>query len=256
MLTNFRAENCEEYDWIVSAEERGARVAIAKYLDERTARLLASAEKMRDALKAAALPLIEAKLHAVDLMWHCPNCSCFFDKDGIIPSPKFPDGERTCSSTAEQAPYKRETPGSTPGTSTIATEPAQDDLVVFLRGCNTWLQDEGVLQGNQTQPEFNTAADAIERLQREKVAVIGNVDLAKDLIAKQRTEIERKDKLIAELEEALQEADGCFEAALFEGWIDTLENGDLERIRDLWQRRISMARVPIIAALAKAEEGK
>lgn len=43
------------------------------------------------------------------------------------------------------------------------------------------------------------------------------------------------------LREELQYVDDCFNAAMFEGWIDAKENGDVERIRDLWQRRISYA---------------
>jgi hypothetical protein len=50
--------------------------------------------------------------------------------------------------------------------------------------------------------------------------------------------------------EALVDADGCFEAALAEGWIDALANGDLDRIRDLWGRRINGARHVIVAALS------
>lgn len=41
---------------------------------------------------------------------------------------------------------------------------------------------------------------------------------------------------------AIAEVDGCFEAALAEGWVDALANGDIERIRDLWNRRLSRAR--------------
>ena len=49
------------------------------------------------------------------------------------------------------------------------------------------------------------------------------------------------DAEIKRLREALQYVDDCFNAAMFEGWIDAKENGDVERIRDLWQRRISYA---------------
>lgn len=52
---------------------------------------------------------------------------------------------------------------------------------------------------------------------------------------------------------ALIEADGCFEAALAEGWLEALAAGDIDRIRDLWERRISYARHPLPAAIAKAE---
>jgi hypothetical protein len=30
------------------------------------------------------------KVPPIAPMWHCPNCECFFDKDGVIPSPKYP----------------------------------------------------------------------------------------------------------------------------------------------------------------------
>lgn len=33
----------------------------------------------------------------------------------------------------------------------------------------------------------------------------------------------------------------CFEAAMTEGWSDALANGDIDRIRDLWARRVSFA---------------
>lgn len=41
--------------------------------------------------------------------------------------------------------------------------------------------------------------------------------------------------------QALQNVDDCFNAALIEGWMEALDDGDMERIRDLWQRRISYA---------------
>ena len=50
--------------------------------------------------------------------------------------------------------------------------------------------------------------------------------------------------------EALREASGCFEAAFVEGWIEALAEGDIERIRDLWERRISWAASTISEALS------
>lgn len=41
------------------------------------------------------------------------------------------------------------------------------------------------------------------------------------------------------------EADGCFEAALAEGFADALANGDIDLIRDIYDRRISHARPAI-----------
>ncbi len=52
---------------------------------------------------------------------------------------------------------------------------------------------------------------------------------------------------------AINEADGCFEAALAEGWLDALANGDLDAIRDIWNRRLSLARSQFPAAIAKAD---
>lgn len=55
-----------------------------------------------------------------------------------------------------------------------------------------------------------------------------------------------------EMEEAIIDADGCFEAALCEGWLEVLADGDIDRIRDLWERRLSHARNLFPAAIAKA----
>jgi hypothetical protein len=49
----------------------------------------------------------------------------------------------------------------------------------------------------------------------------------------------------------VQTALGCFEAALTEGWIDALANGDIERIRDLWTRRISFAQQALTGAYSE-----
>jgi hypothetical protein len=53
------------------------------------------------------------------------------------------------------------------------------------------------------------------------------------------------------LREALEYADGCFEAALAEGWIDALSNGDHAAILSLWHRRLSYARDKFPAALGE-----
>jgi hypothetical protein len=55
--------------------------------------------------------------------------------------------------------------------------------------------------------------------------------------------------------EVLEEADGCFEAALAEGWLDALASGNIDAIRDIWNRRISYARHPIVAALSLPAAG-
>ncbi len=52
--------------------------------------------------------------------------------------------------------------------------------------------------------------------------------------------------------DAADYANGCFQAALAEGWNEALADGDLERIRDIWNRRLSMACDKIIPAMAKA----
>ncbi len=57
---------------------------------------------------------------------------------------------------------------------------------------------------------------------------------------------------IESLHSRLAEARGCFDAALFEGWLDALANGDIERIRDLWTRRISFAMEAVTADSASA----
>lgn len=43
------------------------------------------------------------------------------------------------------------------------------------------------------------------------------------------------------LREAIAYAGGCFAAAETEGWSDALADGDIERICDLWNRRLSFA---------------
>jgi len=54
---------------------------------------------------------------------------------------------------------------------------------------------------------------------------------------------------IATLEAALIEIDGCFEAALVEGWIEALADGDMDRIRDIYSRRIDYVRGIVVTAL-------
>jgi hypothetical protein len=39
--------------------------------------------------------------------------------------------------------------------------------------------------------------------------------------------------------DALAFAHGCFEAARFEGWQEAINEGNIERIRDLWERRMA-----------------
>lgn len=84
---------------------------------------------------------------------------------------------------------------------------------------------------------------------REAIALI-------ERLTGDRDERERLRAMIAErelgvrqerdrLRAAISDADGCFEAALVEGWIDALANGDIERIRDLWYRRIAMGRISL-----------
>jgi hypothetical protein len=44
------------------------------------------------------------------------------------------------------------------------------------------------------------------------------------------------------------EALGCFDSAFFEGWHEALAEGNIERIRDLWDRRLSYAYAVLSAA--------
>ena len=44
------------------------------------------------------------------------------------------------------------------------------------------------------------------------------------------------------------------EAALAEGWVAALSEGDIERIRDIWQRRIALARSLFPAALSQEKQ--
>lgn len=54
------------------------------------------------------------------------------------------------------------------------------------------------------------------------------------------------------LMDAAKHALGCFEAAEHEGFSLALQEGDLDRVRDIWSRRISRACELIPAAIEKA----
>lgn len=49
------------------------------------------------------------------------------------------------------------------------------------------------------------------------------------------------DTEVAQLKTVINTASECFSCAFHEGWIDALSDGNIEKIRDLWQRRISCA---------------
>lgn len=53
-----------------------------------------------------------------------------------------------------------------------------------------------------------------------------------------------------QMKEAITEALGCFSAAESEGWLEALHDGDIDRIRELWARRISYA----LPALQEVEQ--
>jgi hypothetical protein len=54
--------------------------------------------------------------------------------------------------------------------------------------------------------------------------------------------------------EALEEIIGSIDAAYIEGWAEALAEGDAERLRDLWQRRV-MHHVPDGQAALAALKG-
>jgi hypothetical protein len=53
----------------------------------------------------------------------------------------------------------------------------------------------------------------------------------------------------------VEEAAGCISAAFVEGWPDALAEGNIERIRDLWERRMSFA-LPALEAALDQEKGR
>ena len=57
------------------------------------------------------------------------------------------------------------------------------------------------------------------------------------------------EKALAEIVAGLENARGCFDAAVFEGWFDALGSDDIDRICDLWDRRIRFAYEAILRAL-------
>lgn len=52
---------------------------------------------------------------------------------------------------------------------------------------------------------------------------------------------------------AVSEAHGCFIAAEVEGWSEAVRNGDVERIADLWRRRIQFATAALESSLSIIE---
>lgn len=54
------------------------------------------------------------------------------------------------------------------------------------------------------------------------------------------------------LMDAAKHAQGCFDAAEYEGFSLALQEGDLDRVRDIWSRRIARACELIPAAIEKA----
>lgn len=54
-----------------------------------------------------------------------------------------------------------------------------------------------------------------------------------------KAEIKALSATSTSLAEALTFANGCFEAAYAEGWVEAIAQGDVERIRDLWVRRVA-----------------
>lgn len=64
--------------------------------------------------------------------------------------------------------------------------------------------------------------------------------------------IASRDRELEDLRDAVKHADGCFQAAEYEGFSLALQEGDLDRVRDIWSRRISRACGLIHAAIEKA----
>ncbi|MGL6034706.1 MAG: hypothetical protein ACRC0N_06525 [Acinetobacter johnsonii] len=65
--------------------------------------------------------------------------------------------------------------------------------------------------------------------------------------------IDSHDELVVmnkELLAAIAEIDGCFEAALIEGWIEAVSGEDISRIKDIYCRRIDYARSIALAVLS------
>lgn len=79
----------------------------------------------------------------------------------------------------------------------------------------------------------------------------GKRDWEVTVTAEEKTANERLIAAAPEMKAAIIEADGCFEAALTEGWMEALADGDIIRIRDLWERRLSHTRSLFPSALAK-----
>lgn len=75
----------------------------------------------------------------------------------------------------------------------------------------------------------------------------GELDKPTMLVMQENKDLKRR---CNELMEKLSEIDGCFEAALIEGWLDAVADEDVSRIKDIYCRRIDYARGIAIAAIA------
>lgn len=78
-------------------------------------------------------------------------------------------------------------------------------------------------------------------------ALAAERDAATSALAKAEGERDR-------LREGAEEALGCLNAAFAEGWTEALAEENMERIHDLWGRRISFAVPALEAALTPAQE--
>lgn len=84
----------------------------------------------------------------------------------------------------------------------------------------------------------------VRELLTEELTFRENLDVPNMRIVAFREALAALNRLAAAFHErgqALQYVDDCFNAALIEGWMEALDDGDMERIRDIWQRRISYA---------------
>jgi len=135
-----------------------------------------------------------------------------------------------------------------------------DDTETLAQRATRLMYDLGPMGclGDEAKIIIPALVDANARLERERdemrstaagvtLAMTKQRDAATSALAKAERERDR-------MQEGAEEALGCLNAAFAEGWAEALAEENMERIHDLWGRRISFAVPALEAALTPAPE--
>lgn len=100
----------------------------------------------------------------------------------------------------------------------------------------------------QREGEITSLREECERVKGERDTLVAkNRALETQLQNARQVRADERDEALR----VLGYAGECFEAALYEGWLEALEAGDLDRLRDVWNRRLSYAYAEIAVALSR-----